>query len=41
MKKIPTLFERVFENHKKVAILPSVILVMEGVLEGEANVFWV
>ena len=23
MKKIPTLFERVFESHKKVGILPK------------------
>ena len=35
MKKIPTLFERVFENHKKVGILPNVTPGMEWVLEGE------
>ena len=35
MKKIPTLFERVFENHKKVGILPNVAPGMEWVLEGE------
>ena len=34
MKKIPTLFERVFENHKKVGILPNVTPGMEWVLEG-------
>ena len=34
MKKIPTLFERVFENHKKVGILPKVTPGMEWVLEG-------
>ena len=33
MKKIPTLFERVFENHKKVGILPNVTPGMEWVLE--------
>lgn len=35
MKKIPTLFERVFENHRIVDILPNVIPGMEWVLEGE------
>ena len=35
MKKIPTLFERVFENQKKVGILPNVTPGMEWVLEGE------
>ena len=35
MKKIPTLFERVFKNHKKVGILPNVTPGMEWVLEGE------
>ena len=35
MKKIPTLFERVFENHKKMGILPNVIPGMEWVLECE------
>ena len=33
MKKIPTLFERVFENQKKVGILPNVTPGMEWVLE--------
>lgn len=32
MKKIPTLFERVFENHRKVDILPNVTIGMEWVL---------
>ncbi len=35
MKKIPTLFERVFENHRKTDILPNATIVMEWVLEGE------
>ena len=35
MKKIPTLFERVYENHKIVDILPNVTKGMEWVLEGE------
>lgn len=35
MKKIPTLFERVFENHKKVSIKPNVTEGMEWVLSGE------
>lgn len=35
MKKIPTLFERVFENHKKVGIKPNVTEGMEWVLKGE------
>lgn len=35
MKKIPTLFERVFENHKKVGIKPNVTKGMEWVLNGE------
>lgn len=35
MKKIPTLFERIFENHKKVGILPNVTPGMEWVLEGK------
>lgn len=34
MKKIPTLFERVFENHKIVGIKPIVAPGMEWVLEG-------
>ena len=33
MKKIPTLFERVFENRKNVGILPNVTPGMEWVLE--------
>jgi len=35
MKKIPTLFERVFENHRKVDIKPDVVPGMEWVLEGK------
>ena len=35
MKKIPTLFERVFENHKKIGVLPNVVPGMEWVLSGE------
>ena len=35
MKKIPTLFERVYENHKVVDVLPKVTVGMEWVLEGE------
>lgn len=35
MKKIPTLFERVFEGHQKVGILPNVRAGMEWVLEGD------
>ncbi|MBE6347283.1 MAG: hypothetical protein E7067_08825 [Lentimicrobiaceae bacterium] len=37
MKKIPTLFERVFENHRKVGILPHVAPGMEWVLEGKGT----
>lgn len=37
MKKIPTLFERVFENHKKVGILPNVTPGLEWVLEGKGT----
>ena len=42
MKKIPTLFERVYENHKIVDILPKVTEGMEWVLTGEgiATVKW-
>ena len=42
MKKIPTLFERVFENHKIIDILPNVIPGMEWVLngEGDATIKW-
>lgn len=35
MKKIPTLFERVYENHKIVDIFPNVTKGMEWVLEGK------
>lgn len=35
MKKIPTLFERVYENHKIVGITPKVASGMEWVLNGE------
>lgn len=35
MKKIPTLFERVYENHKIVNILPNVTSGMEWVLDGD------
>ncbi len=35
MKKIPTLFERVFENHKKVDIKSDVVSGIEWVLAGE------
>lgn len=37
MKKLPTLFERVFENHKKVGVLPNVMPGMEWVLLGEGT----
>ena len=35
MKKIPTLFERVYENHKIVDVLQNVTAGMEWVLAGE------
>lgn len=35
MKKIPTLFERVYENHKVVDCLPNVTAGMEWALTGE------
>lgn len=35
MNKIPTLFERVYENHKIVDILPNVTQGMEWVLQGK------
>lgn len=35
MKKIPTLFERKFENHKKVGIENNIAPGMEWVLDGE------
>lgn len=35
MKKIPTLFERVFENHRVVGITQNVTPGMEWVLQGE------
>ena len=37
MKKIPTLFERVFENHKIVDVLPNVTPGCEWVLEGKGK----
>lgn len=42
MKKIPTLFERVYKDHKVVDILPNVTPGMEWVLAGEgiATVKW-
>ena len=42
MKKIPTLFERQFENHVVKYILPNVTAGMEWVLDGEgiATVKW-
>lgn len=35
MKKIPTLFERIFEDHKIIDILPNVYPGMEWVLDGK------
>lgn len=35
MKKIPTLFERIYENHKVVGITPKVTEGMEWVLNGD------
>ena len=35
MKKIPTLFKRVYDGHKIVAILPDVMPGMEWVIEGK------
>lgn len=42
MKKIPTLFEREFKDHKVVKVLPKVHPGMEWVLEGKgtATVKW-
>lgn len=42
MKKIPTLFERIYDNHKIVGIIPNVTKGMEWVLddEGIATVKW-
>lgn len=37
MKKIPTLFERIYENHKVVGITDKVTPGMEWVLEGEGT----
>lgn len=37
MKKIPTLFERKFENHRVVKVLPDVTKGMEWVLNGEGD----
>ena len=38
MKKIPTLFERIYENHKIVDCLPNITPGMECVLEGKGVV---
>lgn len=35
MKKIPTLFERAYDNHKVIECLPNVIKGMEWVLDGD------
>lgn len=35
MKKIPTMFERVFKDHRVIGILPNIIPGMEWVLDGE------
>lgn len=35
MKKIPTLFERVYENHRVVDVLPNITHGMEWVITGE------
>ena len=42
MKKIPTLFERIYENHKVVGITPNVTEGCEFVLEGkgDATIKW-
>lgn len=37
MKKIPTLFERKFENHSVIEVLPNVTKGMEWVLNGEGD----
>lgn len=37
MKKIPTLFERIYDNHKIINILPKVTPGMEWVLEGQGT----
>ncbi len=37
MKKIPTLFERVYENHKIVAVNPVPYPGMECILEGRCT----
>ena len=37
MKKIPTLFERKFENHRVIKVLPNVTNGMEWVLNGEGD----
>lgn len=37
MKKIPTLFKRVYEDHKVVGITPEITEGMEWVLEGEGT----
>ena len=42
MKKIPTLFERIYENHKVVGVTPNVTEGCEFVLEGkgDATIKW-
>lgn len=41
MKKIPTLFERVYENHKVVGILPNITHgCEEAFLKGKATIKW-
>lgn len=37
MKKIPTLFDRVYDNHKIVDILPNHLVGMEWVFDGEGD----
>lgn len=37
MKKIPTLFERIYENHKVIGITNNIIPGMEWVLNGEGD----
>ena len=42
MKKIPTLFQRVFDNHRIVEVLPEVPSELSWVLAGEgvATIKW-
>ena len=42
MKKIPTLFEREFENHRIVRILPNISPALAWVMAGEgvATIKW-